>query len=142
MPKILVVDDNESIREVLRFLLTGEGFFVRTARDGGEALDILQHESGWLILLDLMMPRLDGRAVLTYLRLHPDLLTGNTVILMTASERLTPDYQALLAEVAAELPKPFDLDQVLALVHRLAAGSLPESRDESHLSGVFLAPGG
>ena len=55
---------------------------------------------------------------------------------------MTPDYQALLAEVAAELPKPFDLDQVLALVHRLAAGSLPESRDESHLSGVFLAPGG
>ena len=74
MSKILVVDDNESIREVLRLLLTGEGFFVRTARDGGEALDILQHESGWLILLDLMMPRLDGRAVLTYLRLHPDLL--------------------------------------------------------------------
>src|SRR5262245_6330227 len=106
MSKILVVDDNESIREVLRLLLTGEGFFVRTARDGGEALDILQHESGWLILLDLMMPRLDGRAVLTYLRLHPDLLTGNTVILMTATERWTPDYQALLAEVAAELPKP------------------------------------
>src|SRR5215470_1670054 len=127
MSKILVVDDNESIREVLRFLLTEEGFFVRTARDGGEALDILQHESGWLILLDLMMPRLDGRAVLTYLRLHPDLLTDNTVILMTATERSTPDYQALLAEVAAELPKPFDLNQVLSLVHCLAAGSLPES---------------
>lgn len=121
MSKILVVDDDASIRELLRLLLTEEGFCVQTARDGGEALDILAHESGWLILLDLMMPGLDGRAVLTSLRLHPHLRSGNRVILMSATAHWTPDYQALLAEVAAELPKPFDLDQVLSLVHALAA---------------------
>ena len=121
MSKILVVDDEESIRELLRCLLTEEGFVVRTARDGGEALAILAHENGWLILLDLMMPGLDGRAVLTSLRLHPHLRSGNQVILMSATARWTPDYQALLAEVAAELPKPFDLDLVLSLVHGLAA---------------------
>lgn len=121
MSKILVVDDDESIREVLRCLLTEEGFQVQTARDGSEALAILQHESGWLILLDLMMPGLDGHAVLSYLRVHPTLLTGSTVILMSATARSDPDYQVLLDEVAAELPKPFDLDQLLALVHYLAA---------------------
>lgn len=120
MSKILVVDDDESIREMLHCLLTEEGFCVQTARDGGEALTILQRESGWLILLDLMMPGLDGRAVLTYLRIHPTLLTGNRVILMSATARSDPDYQALLAGVTAELPKPFDLEWVLALVHSLA----------------------
>ena len=121
MSKILVVDDDAGIREVLHYLLTEEGFYVQTACNGGEALAILQHESGWLILLDLMMPGLDGRAVLTYLHVHPTLLTGNTVILMSATTRSTPDYQALLAGVTAELPKPFDLEQVLALVHSLVA---------------------
>lgn len=139
MPNILVVDDDASIREMLHFLLTEEGFVVQTARDGGEALDILQQESGWLILLDLMMPGLDGRAVLTYLRLHPHLLIGNRVILMSAAARWTPDYQALLTEVAAELPKPFDLDQVLSLVHELAAYSWSERREEGQQPGCSLA---
>ncbi len=121
MLKILVVDDDDAIREVLRLLLTEEGFQVKTARDGCEAIEILQHEGGWLILLDLMMPRLDGRAVLTYLRVHPSLLTCNKVILMSATTRGGQEYQALLAEVEAELPKPFDLDKVLSLVRSLAA---------------------
>jgi CheY-like chemotaxis protein len=121
MSKILVVDDDQSIREVLHYLLTEEGFCVQTACEGSEALAILQHESGWLILLDLMMPGLDGRALLSYVRLHPQLLTGNKIILMSATARSDPDYQTLLTGVAAELPKPFDLDQVLSLVHRLAA---------------------
>ncbi len=121
MSKILVVDDDDGIRDVLDILLTEEGFIVKTARDGSEAIEILQHESGWLILLDLMMPRLDGRAVLAYLRLHPGLLTRNKVVLMTASPRSSREYQALLADVEAELPKPFDLDQVLSIVRGLAA---------------------
>ena len=121
MSKILVVDDDDGIREVLRLFLTEEGFIVQTARDGGEAIEILQRESGWLILLDLMMLGLDGRAVITYLRANPNLLTDNKVILMSATARGDRDYRTLLAHASAELPKPFDLEQVLSLVHCLAA---------------------
>jgi CheY-like chemotaxis protein len=126
MFKILVVDDDAGIREVLRLLLTEAGFSVQVACDGGEAIEILQNEGGWLILLDLNMPRVGGRDVLTFMRLTPNLQSANRVILMSATARDERDYQALLAEVEAELPKPFDLDQVLALVHGLTA--CPEDR--------------
>lgn len=121
MCKILVVDDDAGIREALRFLLAEEGFSVQVSCDGGEAIDILQRESGWLILLDLNMPRVDGRDVLAYLRLTPNLQRANKVILLSATAHEERDYQALLAEVEAELPKPFDLGQVLSLVRGLTA---------------------
>ena len=58
--KILLVDDNEEIREVVNILLSGEGFWVEEAADGIQALKKIQTESYDLVILDVMMPGLNG----------------------------------------------------------------------------------
>ena len=121
MTKVLIVDDDEEIRALLQDMLEEEGFKVGTARDGQEALDILQREGGWVILLDMMMPNVDGREVLRRLQANNELRDRNRVALMSAGGRLAQERLHLSADVVeALLPKPFDLDDVLAVVSRLA----------------------
>lgn len=122
MAKVLIVDDDEEIRALLQDMLVEEGYQVDTARDGQEALDRLQRESGWVILLDIMMPNVDGREVIRQLEDNHALRDKNKVALMSAGGRLAQERLNLTSDVvAALLPKPFDLDDVLAVVSRLAS---------------------
>lgn len=121
--KILVVDDDEDIRAALQEVLADAGFQVQGAADGSEALELLRRESGWMVLLDIMMPRLDGRQVLQRLQQEPALLKDNKVVLMSAGWRLDSEGLALSSEiVVASLRKPIDLEELLALARRLAGG--------------------
>ena len=121
MTKVLIVDDDEEIRSLLQDMLIEEGFRVDTARDGQEALDLLEHESGWIILLDIMMPNVDGREVIRRLQASQKLREQNRVALMSAGGRLAQERLHLATDVVeALLPKPFDLEDVLAVVSRLA----------------------
>lgn len=121
MTKVLIVDDDEEIRSLLQDMLMEEGFRVGTARDGQEALDLLEHESGWIILLDIMMPNVDGREVIRRLQASQKLREQNRVALMSAGGRLAQERLHLATDVVeALLPKPFDLEDVLAVVSRLA----------------------
>ena len=121
MAKVLIVDDDEEIRALLQDMLLEEGYQVDTARDGQEALDRLQREGGWVILLDIMMPNVDGREVIRQLEDNHTLRDKNKVALMSAGGRLAQERMNLTSDVvAALLPKPFDLDDVLAVVSRLA----------------------
>jgi DNA-binding response OmpR family regulator len=120
--KVLIADDDDAIGTLLRAFLTTEGYYVTIVHDGTQTLEALKREGGWVILLDLMMPKIDGLEVLRQLRHDPTLLDGNLVIVMSASWRLSSAVQEWSDQVVAEvLPKPFDLDHVLALVSRLAA---------------------
>ena len=122
MAKVLIVDDDEEIRALLQDMLLEEGYQVDTARDGQEALDRLRRESGWVILLDIMMPNVDGREVIRQLESNHSLRDKNKVALMSAGGRLAQERLSLASDiVAALLPKPFDLDDVLAVVSRLAS---------------------
>ena len=116
MGKVLVVDDEPAIRELLRDVLCEEGHHVETARDGVETLKVLEREHAVLVLLDLMMPRLDGRGVIRALEGRPD-GRNHRVIVMSAAERLFA-YSASLRSglVCEQLAKPFELDTVIALV--------------------------
>ena len=79
-------------------------------------------EGGWVILMDLMMPLIDGYEVLRQVQQHPALLDGNRVIVMSASERLAAEGQNWPNQMVADvLPKPFALDQVLAFLVRVTA---------------------
>lgn len=119
--KILVVDDDEDIRAVLQEVLAEEGFRVEGARDGTEALEVLQREGGWVVLLDLMMPRLNGWQVLERLRQEPALLKDTRVVLMSAGWRLESERQAFSSEiVVASVRKPVDIDELLLLARHLA----------------------
>ena len=104
-------------------VLADAGFQVQGAADGSEALELLRRESGWMVLLDIMMPRLDGRQVLQRLQQEPALLKDNKVVLMSAGWRLDSEGLALSSEiVVASLRKPIDLEELLALARRLAGG--------------------
>lgn len=122
MTKVLIVDDDDEIRALLQDMLLEEGFEVGTARDGQEALDLLERESGWIVLLDIMMPNVDGREVIRRLQANQALRDRNKVALMSAGGRLAQEHLHLSTDVIeALLPKPFDLDDVLAVVSRLAS---------------------
>jgi CheY-like chemotaxis protein len=109
--RALVVDDDPGIRVLVSRILTKHGFIVDTVRDGAEAIEkLLEHDYG-LITLDLMMPRIDGFAVVKYLGEHqPEKL--KKVIVMTAfgakaMEKLSPSVEHFIE-------KPFDIDRLLA----------------------------
>jgi CheY-like chemotaxis protein len=117
MAKVLIVDDDPMIRDVLNDVLSDEGHQVHTARDGLEALHLLEREGSYLILLDLMMPRLDGPGVIRALEAQPALRDDNRIIVMSAAERLFA-LSALIASdlVRERVAKPFDLDLISDLV--------------------------
>lgn len=120
--KVLIVDDDRDICMVLSELLEEEGFEIRCARNGQEALEILTREPGWVILLDLYMPQMDGREVLRQLQRDPDLQKDNHVVLMTASMPHTRLRLAFPVELVPQvLPKPFELEEVVGVVHKLAS---------------------
>lgn len=113
---ILVVDDEPDIVEFVIDFLREEGYAVRGALDSDTALAAIADQPPAVILLDLLMPSLNGMALWEHLKRHN--LADIPIVLMTASPRAA---EAVLASGAADyLPKPFDLDRLLACVARYA----------------------
>ena len=109
-PTVLIVDDELPIRKMLTEVLTLEGFPIETATNGREALDLLAQSGPRVVLLDLLMPEVDGRAVIEQLEATPDERSKHRIILVSAWLNLEK-YRDLKAE--ARLPKPFTVDQLL-----------------------------
>ena len=121
--RVLVVDDDESIRIMVEHVLRRHNYQVDSARDGFEAIDKLARDDYGTILLDLMMPRLGGLAVLEFLeRHHPEL--GRSVIVMTANVPGATEARRA-GRVARVLSKPFDLTDLLDQVRSSASGEAP-----------------
>lgn len=120
---ILIVDDDQSIRETLRMALEDEGYTVYEARDGAEALDILRASAQPLVaLLDLRLPRMTGDALLRRIQRKERLPARHTFLMVTANrEQLSPASLRLLQRMhVSVIPKPFELDDLLARVARAA----------------------
>jgi chemosensory pili system protein ChpA (sensor histidine kinase/response regulator) len=114
---ILVVDDDTNIQATLRALLEDEGYEVVVARDGVDALARLEGVQPALILLDLMMPRMDGYTFAAELQrrgLHP----GIPIVVLTAGASARQAAARLGAAGYAE--KPFSINGLLDTVDRLA----------------------
>jgi len=111
-PKVLVVDDKQSNRELLQGRLEDLGYDVREAKDGIEALDAVAAEEPDLILLDVDMPRLDGITVCERLKAHPVHRMIPIVILTASSDRDTK-LRGLAAGADDYLSKPFDAKELL-----------------------------
>lgn len=106
MAKILVVDDEKDVVELLTFLLEKDGYNVVTAYNGKEALNVVEKANPDLILLDVMMPELDGYTVQTQLLENPN-TKHIPIIILTAKGQLR-DVFAMSSNVAAYIEKPFD----------------------------------
>lgn len=118
MPRILVVDDEESVRQLLQTILKLEGFEVTTARDGNEALRATETASFDAVLLDLMMPNLNGEDTLRALRAR-DRTMDVPVIVITAKEGEASVLETTIAGADAYLSKPFEPETVVSLLKRL-----------------------
>jgi CheY-like chemotaxis protein len=117
--RVLVVDDDDQIREATRDTLEEDGYRVSLARDGAEALKIMRAARDRLVvLLDLRMPGLDGAGVLGVMAGDRTLAHQHAVILMTADNRtMTLAFANLLTQLEVPvLKKPWDLDDLLASV--------------------------
>ncbi|MDI6873672.1 response regulator transcription factor [Candidatus Solincola sp.] len=126
--KILLADDDPDVVEVVSMLLEDEGYEVVTAKDGAEALEKIKLENPDLIILDLLMPHVDGFAVFDMLR-DPRYERWSkipVVILTSVREEVSNRRYELETgrkmDYAAYLEKPADPDELLETVSRLLSG--------------------
>lgn len=119
--RILVVDDEETIRELIADTLEEAGFQVFTAGNGARALEVMSEWVPHLIVLDLMMPQLDGLSFVQLMRLDPQLRTI-PVVLVTAAYAAEEAAQQLGARAC--ITKPFELDELLDVVSQIVGSAL------------------
>ncbi len=117
--RVLVVDDDEVIRQLIAVNLTLEGFDVDTAVDGQDCLDKVGTVKPDVITLDVMMPRLDGWVTATQLRRNPE-TAGIKVVLITARAQEDDRDRGRQVGVDAYLTKPFDPAEMIRVVRELA----------------------
>lgn len=110
--KILIVDDDQDIRELLSLHLTNNGFQVFAAADGTKALDQFKTSLPHLIILDIMMPGLDGYDVCLELRK----LTDVPIIILSAKEQATDKIVGLRLGADDYITKPFNMGELIARV--------------------------
>lgn len=115
--KILVVEDDPDQIALLEFNLKREGFSVGTARDGIEALKKARSIRPDLILLDLLLPEMDGLAVCEILRRGPDTASVPIIILTALTGQLTR-FAGLEAGAVDFITKPFSFKDLLLLVNQ------------------------
>ena len=117
--KVLVVDDDEVIRQLIAVNLTLEGFDVSTAVDGKDCLEKVTDARPDVITLDVMMPRLDGWVTATQLRRNPE-TASIKVVLITARAQEDDRDRGRQIGVDAYLTKPFDPAEMIRVVRELA----------------------
>jgi two-component system response regulator MprA len=121
MARALIVDDDEPIRSMLSTIVQHHGFSVETASDGNEAIESIARDGFDVVLLDLMMPRVDGWAVLRYMQEHRPDLVARTIIATAVPERET--LRSIDDNpVFAILQKPFEMERLIHDV-KAAAGA-------------------
>ncbi|HHQ4584770.1 TPA: response regulator [Aeromonas hydrophila] len=143
MHKILLVDDDLELTQLLTEILTLEGFQVTVAEDGEEGLQRLAEQHFNLVLLDVMMPKLNGFAMLARLRKNHD----TPVLMLTARGDSQDRVNGLEAGADDYLAKPFDDRELLARVRailRRTQGTQPQrgsSSEEVRFMDLVLQPG-
>jgi len=135
MPNILVVEDDAAIRGLVSEVLRDDGYQVQEAANGAEALANVRAQRPDLIVLDLMMPVMDGWTFVKECRRA--MWCGEVPILVTSASHDLPRTADQLRALGVRtcLAKPFDLDGLLALVERYAPAS-PSSSDAGHGLGA------
>ena len=136
MTRILVVDDEEDLREILRFNLEAEGFEVETAASAEEALDIIAHHSSLitLILLDVMMDRMSGFEMAQRMREEGD---NTPIIFLTARDAHDDQLQGFGVGADDYITKPFSFDTVLARVRAVLRRSNQNTQSNQNIPSTL-----
>lgn len=134
-PSLLIVEDEQDLLEVLRFSLTREGFSVRTAENGEDAIRMVRQKRPDLIVLDLMLPTIDGLSVCRALRTN-DQTRAVPIVMLTAKGEESDIVKGLEAGADDYVTKPFSPKVLLARINAVLRRS-----DTSGGSGVIEAGG-
>ena len=125
--KILVVDDTRNIQTLLSDYLTGQDFEVLTASDGREALQVVQTSNPDLVLLDIMMPNMDGYQFITHLRKASSI----PVIMITAKQQEADVIRGFDLGADDYITKPFKLRELLVRMRAVMRRSLPSESNQA-----------
>jgi two-component system, OmpR family, response regulator MprA len=133
-PRVLVVDDERSIVDFIRLGLQYEGFQVQTAADGQAALRLISEFRPHVVVLDVMMPKLDGLSVAEAIRGNKD--TG--IIILSARDEVQDRIKGL--EVGADdyLVKPFDFGELLARIRAVMRRRNPNAGPQLQVRDVAM----
>ena len=119
MAKVLIVDDNESFRRLNAEFIKMDGHQVLTARNGRETLDLVRRERPDVLLLDIMMPGIDGYQICRSIKSDPD--TQETMVIMITALPLSERFKSYQAGADEHITKPIQARQLRDLVRRLIA---------------------
>jgi two-component system, OmpR family, response regulator MprA len=135
--RVLVVDDDDALRGAIRRALRLEGYDVELAGDGAQALDQLAGVRADLVVLDVLMPGLDGITVCRRLRASGD---RTPILMLTARDAVSDRVAGLDAGADDYLTKPFALEELLARVRSLLRRNAPEHDGALRVGDLALNP--
>ena len=136
--RILIVDDDDEIRELLEFDVRESGYFVDTAKDGMEGLNKALNNTYDLILLDVMMPKMNGFDVCKNIR---QAKLAIPILMLTAKGTIDDKTEGFDCGADDYLVKPFDIQEVLLRIRVLLRRNQVVDEDKSALSGEVLNVG-
>jgi len=122
--RVLVADDDQSIRQLVSTIVRREHFTVDAASDGLEAIDFLKQHEYAVVLLDLMMPRLDGFGVIEWLKNNPPLIKPIVIVITAYADQRFKEVDADM--VSGVLRKPFEVAELGDLVRSCVSGFTEE----------------
>lgn len=132
--KLLLVDDEPTITEFLELGLRNEGFQVKSAHNGMQAIQIAKEYKPHLIILDVMMPGMDGYEVCGMLK---KLEFPSSIIMLTAKEEIDDRVKGLTLGADDYMAKPFSFKELLARIHARLRNQFPNNQQEI-IKGLFL----
>lgn len=142
---VLVVEDDAGLRALLRRALRHAGFQVRACDDGSSALELLQEELPHVMVVDFMLPEMDGYTLMLEARSRLRQLTPRAILVSGIVDQLSAEE---LAPFEAHFMKPFKLDQIVSAVTRLAreprirhSSAVHRLDDEGELAETAMASG-
>jgi len=124
---LLVVDDVPDILELLNAMLKFKGYRVVTARNGQEALDVIEQERPALIIADILMPKMDGFSLVNRLRLNPQ--TRDIPVIFLSATYVAPEDKAFARTIGVTrfIEKPVDVESFLPMIAEYLAQDAPAS---------------
>jgi len=118
MARILIIDDEADVRELLTLRLSAEGFKVLTAKDSFEGIEVSHAEKPDLIILDLMLPAGGGLSILNNLRSRPD-TSSIPVVVLTASQSPGYEKEVMKHGVSAYIRKPYEAKALMDAIRKV-----------------------
>lgn len=133
---IVLIEDEEHLHETLKLNLELEGYMVSSAFNGREAIQLLHQVAADLVILDIMLPEVDGFSIIEHLRLN-----NNQVPILVLSAKNTSENKVHGLKLGADdyLTKPFNLEELLLRVGKLLHKNVPQSANVSSLQEYSFA---